>query len=155
MHIPLPYHHFGQKCKLGNSCKWCETSKTRLAIHEQMTNSKYEVCLQPISKPIRAAIHPPYPLMCKLAKWQMIHFKLNQLSTWINNAKQKYISFISAQSNPRHSLHRARNPHSLILAFLHIYIFLPKAPKTLEHSCFLHVLTTIWKLFELANTNWK
>ena len=68
-------------CKVSNFGKWSHISKVRLTLHEQTTNSKESGHMQPVKAQSRARHTPSNSIFFHLAKWQMIHFTLNQLTT--------------------------------------------------------------------------
>ena len=124
--------------------------------NKQQGEWSYAACTKPNST---RPFTPPFPLMHKLGIMQLIHFKLNKITTWISNLKQWNISSFSEFFNPSHNLKTHRNFILSSLAILAFWLDLEKSSKTTRNFCmlplsfeqpleaFLHPQTTPVKLF--------
>lgn len=104
--------------------------------------------------PIRAELHTSISTCPKLAICIFTSFELIWFSISLAKLKQTYIISFSAFQNPsRQPPHDQKLSHFLSIPFLHFENFWPKASKSSSHSCFLHHLDNLVKLFGPSNLN--
>ena len=106
-----------------------------------------------VQGPNSARPHTPCAYGGKLANGKVASFGITLISTFISNAKQKYItSFSDIPTLELQPLHTEFS-HSLSISIFHILQFLLKLPKSPSIPSLFHHLTIIESCFEAPFTH--